>query len=398
MRIHIATHLFAPRPQGAFCAELAAHWGRSGHQVVVFTADPAPAGGTAPYEVVGGLPLSYDRSSLPHRLASRLAFGAAAAIASARRPRPDVLVSAGVLPLVGATGLARLQRRGGAVTRRIGWIFDLWPDVLAAHRPESAALRGLFRPLTSTANLGMRRAHDLVTISPHMNDVIAARVAAGRRGPAVHTIPLWASEGPDRAALTAAAGPAPDAASRRQATPLRAMYHGNLGLSYDFEPILAAAARLDGVVTFTLVGEGSRRDELARRIDRDRLTNVELRPTLAADQFTASLESADVHLLPLRESWDGVSFPSKLLPYLAVGRPVVITGAEHGESAALIRAAGCGVVVNGGAEGLEAALRSLAGDAPLRAAMGAAGRSFYLQRFSAARAFAAWDALIAGPR
>jgi colanic acid biosynthesis glycosyl transferase WcaI len=253
-------------------------------------------------------------------------------------------------------------------------------------------------PLASTANLAMRHAHDLVTISPHMNAVIAARVAQGGRAPALHTIPLWATAGPDRAALTADAPSDPAVGSNRQDRPLRAMYHGNLGLSYDFEPILAAAARLGDEVAFTLVGEGSRRDELARRIEQDRLRNVQLRAALPAEQFTASLESADVHLLPLRESWDGVSFPSKVLPYLAVGRPIVITGAAHGESAALIREGRCGVVVEGGADGLAAALRSLAHDDAARVTMGAAGRALYVQRFSAARAFAAWDALIAGVR
>jgi colanic acid biosynthesis glycosyl transferase WcaI len=232
-----------------------------------------------------------------------------------------------------------------------------------------------------------------------MNTVTSGRIGQGGRRPVVHTIPLWATEGPDRAAQGPGVSPDRAADPGRRGSPLRAMYHGNLGLSYDFEPILSAAAQMGGdEVTFVLVGDGSRRDELAQRIARDGLTNVELRPPLPGDQFTASLESADVHLLPLRESWDGVSFPSKLLPYLAVGRPIVMTGAPQGESAALLREGGCGVVVDATAAGLAAALRTLAHDPGLRARMTAAGTSLYLRRFSAARAFAAWDALLMGPR
>lgn len=402
MRIHIATHLFAPRPQGAFCAELASHWARAGHQVVVFTADPAPEPDASPnHEIVGGLPLSYDRRSLPHRLASRLAFGGAAALASARRGRPDVFLSAGLLPLVGTRALAPGQRRSGAARpRRIAWLFDLWPDVLAAHRPDSLAMRWVTTPLSALADLALKQADDLVTISPHMTEVIGARAATGRGTPRIHTVPLWATEGPDRAAHQMAGSPgAPLDAATRAGTPppLRAMYHGNLGLSYDFEPVLAAAARLPPEeVTFVLVGEGAQRDMLARRIQQDALTNVELRPPVEAAAFAASLESADVHLLPLRQSWDGVSVPSKLLPYLAIARPIVVLGAPEGESAALVRESGSGVVVGGAGLTLEAVLRDLRRDPASRAAMAAAGRDLYLKRFSAARAFAAWDALI-GP-
>ena len=260
VRIHIATHLFAPRPQGAFCTDLATHWARTGHEVVVFTADPAPIQDSGGYEVVGGLPMAYDRRSLFTRLASRLAFGAAAALASARRARPDVLVSAGVLPLVGASGLSHLTRGRGAPAKTIGWLFDLWPDVLTAHRPDSATMRAATAPLVSLTNLGLRRADDLVTISPHMQTVVAARVAGARDVPNVHTISLWATEGPDHAARSSATSPAPARDGAARVAPLRAMYHGNLGLSYDFEPILAAAGCLGpGEVTFTLVGDGSRR-------------------------------------------------------------------------------------------------------------------------------------------
>lgn len=398
MRIHIASHLFVPRPQGAFCAELAQHWADHGHEVVVFTGDPAPPRTSAMgdhsvegYEVVGGLPLAYGRSSLGHRFASRLAFGATAAAASARRRTPDVFLAAGILPLLTTTALSMF---GGARARRIGWLFDLWPDVLGAHRPGSALVRGAMGPLGTGTNLALRLAEDLVAISPHMARVVSARLGGGRRTPPVHTIPLWASAGPDRAARSGdLMPPATDSAEARR--PLRAMYHGNLGLSYDFEPILAAAPRFGrDEVTFVLVGDGAMRPSLERRIARDGLINVELGPPLPEQEFTRSLATADVHLLPLRESWDGISFPSKVLPYLAVGRPIVVLGPAGGESATLVREAGCGLTVAATAEGLESALRALANAPALRATMAAAGRALYLRRFSAARAFAAWDALI----
>jgi hypothetical protein len=310
-----------------------------------------------------------------------------------------------VLPLVGAAAKAAVNRTGGGGRhpRRISWLFDLWPDVLRAHRPGSVLIRAVSGPLGASTSLALRQADDLVAISPHMARIISSRIAGGGRSPPVHTIPLWATAGADRAARLAEAAPGVHTATGGPAAweprrPLRAMYHGNLGLSYDFQPILAAAARFrTDEITFVLSGDGARRDELARQIASERLTTVELRPPLPEDEFVSSLATADVHLLPLRESWDGISFPSKLLPYLSVARPVIVMGLPEGESATLVREAGCGLAIAPSADALESALRSLAADVQRRNAMASAGRALYLRRFSAARAFQAWDALLGDP-
>lgn len=394
MRIHIASHLFAPRPQGVFCAELAAHWGRSGHEVIVFTADPGFAGpaGDRPYELVSGLSGAYDRRSLAHRLASRWLFATAASMASARRARmdgrPNVFVSCGLLSAVPFGLRHRSARRGFAKPRVVVWLFDLWPDVLLAHRPASRSFRALAPPLRALAATAMRHADAVVALSPAM----ALRVGGQLHGPPVRAIPLWAPGDVDEDLTRATHAVAP----RPRNVPPVIAYHGNLGLSYDFDAVLAAAARFrPDEARFLLVGDGPCRDAIARRLSDGSLAHVALLPPVPSSDLRASLGAVDVHLLPLRSTWDVVSFPSKLLAYLASGRPVLVIGAEEGESASLVRRIGCGQSAPACAGRIEATLRGMLDDASALAAMGQAARALYDAEFARARAFAAWDALVA---
>lgn len=368
-----------------FAAELALHWAERGHEVVVFTADDPSSPAHARLRIVGGLPVAYNRSSLCARLASRLAFRTSAAVAIPWKARahgePDVLVSVGFSPppLLLTTG--RSTRR----LRRVTWLFDLWPDVLLAHRPHSGVLRACEPTLRRLTATYLDRCDDVVAISSRMGDLVGKRVARAR----LHTIPLWAP-----AAAEAKEGHSPSQGGRPGK--LVALYQGNLGLAYDFEPILGASRALaETGVSFVLSGEGAQRDRLIARINRDDLRNVELRPPAPPEQLARSLACGDVHLLPLRPGWDGLSFPSKLMASLAVGRPVIVLGAPTSEVAQLVRDAGCGITIPADGRALAVALRDLERDEPARAAMGRAARDLYTTRFAARWAFEAWDGLIA---
>ena len=86
------------------------------------------------------------------------------------------------------------------------------------------------------------------------------------------------------------------------------------------------------------------------------------------------------------------SFSNAILEYMALARPVVATD-TCGDSAALIRDAGCGVLVaRGDADALAARLIDLLRDPPRARAMGEAGRR-RVQDFGVARMAAEYDAL-----
>jgi glycosyltransferase involved in cell wall biosynthesis len=91
------------------------------------------------------------------------------------------------------------------------------------------------------------------------------------------------------------------------------------------------------------------------------------------------LAAADILIVPLHESLTN-AVPSKLYEALASGRPVVLIAG--GDAARIVREAEAGVVVpHNDRAALAAALLRLAGDAALRARLGANGRRIATERF-----------------
>ena len=69
-------------------------------------------------------------------------------------------------------------------------------------------------------------------------------------------------------------------------------------------------------------------------------------PALAAVELRSlSLSTADVHVVGLARGLAGYVVPSRLYGVLAAGRPVIAAADAESETAQLVRAVGCGVVV-----------------------------------------------------
>lgn len=107
-----------------------------------------------------------------------------------------------------------------------------------------------------------------------------------------------------------------------------AMYAGNLGLMYDFEPMIAAAEALRERrdVRFVIVGDGPQRprvDAAARR-----LPNLQRVPRQPAERLGHVLCAADVHVVAVRRGAESVMWPSKLAELRALGLPVVEIGTD----------------------------------------------------------------------
>ena len=167
-------------------------------------------------------------------------------------------------------------------------------------------------------------------------------------------------------------------------------YSGNLGRAHEFQTLLDAMRRLEGV-RFVFTGGGA---QLAR-VKAEAPANAEFRDYVPRAQLSESLSSVDAHLVSLRPALEGLIVPSKFYGILAVARPVIFIGARDGELSRLIDKYGCGVVVEpGDVEGLVRAVESLARDREQAAAMGARGRELYLQRFAPRHAFAAWERVL----
>jgi glycosyltransferase involved in cell wall biosynthesis len=154
-----------------------------------------------------------------------------------------------------------------------------------------------------------------------------------------------------------------------------AVHIGNQSLTYDFDLILGAAARLPEVL-FLFAGGGSQAEYIRTKVQNNALHNVCLLGVLPHMAIPSVWAVADVSLLAMRDhSVAGTTIPAKVYESLATGTPLV--AAIRGEAAALINNAGAGIVVPiGDIEGYAAAISDLATSVNKKTALSQAGRDY----------------------
>ena len=154
-------------------------------------------------------------------------------------------------------------------------------------------------------------------------------------------------------------------------------FAGTLGIAQALPTVLDAAERLrDEPVTFAFVGEGPVKDSLVRRARHRGLDNVVFHPQVRLDEVPSVLAGSDALLVPLSSHPTFADFvPSKMVDYMASGRPVIVSAA--GESARILERSGGGVAIPPeDPDALVEAVRRLARDGAEAAQMGARGRAF----------------------
>jgi colanic acid biosynthesis glycosyl transferase WcaI len=236
------------------------------------------------------------------------------------------------------------------------------------------------------------RSDRITVISQGFEDNLACKGVALEK---LHVLPNWvetrqfkgAQDPTIRAALGAADGET------------LILHTGNMGAKQGLETVVDAAAELANErIVMGLIGDGNSRTGLQAQAARLRLTNIRFLP-LQSD-FPATLAAADLLVLTQRRSMVDSVAPSKLLSYMASGKPVVAAVNDHSEAARMIRAANCGVVVPPEEpKALAAALRDLHRRPEDRKSLGDAGRRHVAAHYERSDVLAEWTKLIeSGPR
>src|SRR5205807_1754089 len=121
-------------------------------------------------------------------------------------------------------------------------------------------------------------------------------------------------------------------------------FAGSMGLAADVISILRAAeiCQRKGIgVEFTFLGDGDRKAEYVAYCERQEIKNCSFLDPVPREDLDRHLRQAwmCVHALPANPFWR-CALPSKVLDYLAAGRPVVYGG--EGDAVELLGQAGGG--------------------------------------------------------
>jgi glycosyltransferase involved in cell wall biosynthesis len=362
---------------------LAREWVRAGHPVLIVGAShshvrarqPAPGDETVdgvayrwlatPAYVGNGVGRAWNIAVFLWRLWTR-------AGSVARQFRPDAVIASSTYPM-DIWVARRIARLAGA--RLVFEVHDLWP--LSPIEVSDMSPRHPFIRLCAKAEADAYRDADVVvSILPKVGDYMASRGLDLRK---LHIVPngvapedwLLAPQ-PLRADVASAIG--------RLRAQGRAVlgYAGSMGLPNALDVLLDAAALLrDKPVGIVLVGDGSERERLARRIAAEGLDHVQLLAPIPKAQVPSFLSSVDAAYIGWRRApiyRFGIA-PNKLMDYMMAGC-AVLHGVEAGNDP--VAESGCGVSVapesaQAAAAGIERLLHLPAAE---RRAMGERGRAF----------------------
>jgi glycosyltransferase involved in cell wall biosynthesis len=386
LRVVIVSQYFPPEV-GATQTRMqsfAEYLAERGHRVTVIAEFPNHPQGVLPPEYRGRL-IEDDRSNAYRvlrvwvktssektqmtRLSFYLSFMSLATAAAPLAGPADVVLATTPPLFTAVAGLAIARMNGAPFVLDVR---DLWPAAATSLMQISPGWE------TRVAEEIERRLYRAATVVTAVTRPFCDHIDALRdRGPRAVLLPNGTIP-----QFFEAAGPRSDGGDGR----FLVTFAGILGIAQALPSVLDAAALVDGAADFMFVGDGPLRTSLMDDAKARGLSNVEFRPQVPLDAVTPLLAASDALLVPLSSHPTFRQFvPSKLIDFMAVGRPVVLSAA--GEAARILEHAGAGIAVAPESpEDLAGAVRWLAAHPGEAAEMGARGRAYALRRLRSTQA------------
>jgi len=349
MRVHLISNLYSPDELAgaALFTDLALYLRERGHDVRVTTTfsyypawrlRPEDRGLRVRDERLGEIPVRRVRMFVPERPTgkSRLISDLSFLLSLVRRGRhpgwiPEVVVTA--LPMLSQCLAQRFLYPGKSIPRLI-----VVQDFVVEAALELGILKlpGLAGLLRATQRWALRSAKTLVTISPQMLLKLQGIVGPDRR---TLGVPNWIHGSLQRRIDRRTS--APPARDFR-----RLFYSGNLGIKQGLPDFLAdfrAAAIADLGWQLAIHGGGAERERLAAEVAQT--PGVGLGGVLDEESYLSALLACTACLVTQRPGVGANFLPSKLLPALATGTPVLAVCDPQSPLAEEVLAGGFGVVV-----------------------------------------------------
>ncbi len=377
-------------------SELARYWAQSGHEVTVLTGFPNHPTGVVPVDYRARLrrliyrertnDIQVVRTWLvplpnrkPHeRILNYSSFWASSCLTGTFLRRPDVIVATSPQLLVGLTGwwLGRIRRAPFILEVR-----DLWPESLTASGVgghDSLLTRFLWM---LSGFLYWSSDHIVVVTKAFQDNLIEKwglppeKITVVENG--VET-DLFVPDGP--------------------ADPVKNVFDldgkfivsciGTMGLAHGLAKVLQAATELQSTfpdILFLFVGEGADKEHLIALAREKNLTNTCFLPQQSRESIPGFIRASDVCLVLLRKAdVFKTVIPTKMLEFMACGRPVIL--GVDGQARQLVDEAHAGIFVE--PEDLNAlvhAVTQLYHDEELRRTLGRNGRRYIVEHLSRRR-------------
>ena len=404
MRVHVFSTNYVPEKNGMapFATGLCEHLASKGHQVTAITAFPYyPAwkvwdgyrGRLYQRERINNVRVRRvwhfvpgRASNLLQRLAHDLSFTFSVLLAGLFTGGFNVICCVCPPPTLALTAylLAKIRRRPYVII-----LTDLASDAAVATGilKDGLAVR-LARAIEGFA---YRKADRVVCICDGFVEKLRARGIVPER---LKLIPLWGD--------TQRVYPIDGATEFRRTNQLTegqflVMHTGNMGKKQDLMNVVRAAELSKDLtdLVWLLVGHGEERSAIEEAISQRQLRNIVLLPLQPAEGLAEMYSAADALLLNQKAAVVDSVIPSKLLTYMAAGRPVLAAVSDRSETARYVERAKCGLIVHSeDPRALVEAALSLRGEPALREQLGSNGRAYVQQHFTKEKVLQEYDLLL----
>jgi glycosyltransferase involved in cell wall biosynthesis len=126
-----------------------------------------------------------------------------------------------------------------------------------------------------------------------------------------------------------------------------AVFAGVIGPSQNLSVLIDAAEKLQHLkeLCILIVGDGSEKQKLVDRVEKNKLSNVVFKPFISREEYGDLLKACDVGLVSLSSKNKTPVVPGKILGYMAAGLPVVAFLNKESDGHEIIKNAQCGYSV-----------------------------------------------------
>jgi len=315
------------------------------------------------------------------RIRNYASFWLSASIRGLSLDKTDVVIGTSPQLLVALAGwwIARAKQAPFIFEVR-----DLWPESLAAVGVGGEGTM-LHRILGAIAGFLYRRSQQIVVVTPAFQE---------------HLIQHWHLP-PEKISIvengveTDLFGPCPPTRVPGSEGRFVICYIGTMGMAHGLETLISAAEQLQSKLPramFLLIGEGAEKERIVALASERQLSNIYFLEQQPRETIPAYIAGADVCLVMLKKTdLFKTVIPTKLLEYMACGKPVIV--AVDGQARRIVESAQAGLFVEPeDVNALTQTICALEGDPQAGIRMGESGREYivsHLSRQETARTYVA---------